>query len=87
MFSVIKFLVGILYISSCFLECTHAGVGPKVVFAMFIIWANKQDDREVRNMTAYLCEITLYHCNCISIKQSIMACALQTGHIPIALRH
>ncbi|KUI70419.1 G1/S-specific cyclin CCN1 [Cytospora mali] len=46
---------------------------PTVDFFQSIIWADEQDDREVRDMTAYLCEIALYHRDFVSTKPSIMA--------------
>jgi hypothetical protein len=41
-------------------------------------WSNEQNDREVRDLTAYLCEITLYHRDFVSTKPSIMARASHT---------
>jgi hypothetical protein len=46
---------------------------PTLDFFQSIIWADEQDDREVRDMTAYLCEIALYHRDFVSTKPSIMA--------------
>lgn len=46
---------------------------PTVDFFQSIIWADEQDDREVRDMTAYICEIALYHRDFVSTKPSTMA--------------
>ncbi|KAH8746778.1 Cyclin, N-terminal domain-containing protein, partial [Diaporthe sp. PMI_573] len=51
---------------------------PTVDFFQSIIWADAQDDREVRDMIAYVYEIALYHRDFISTKPSIMARASHT---------
>ncbi|KAL7620706.1 hypothetical protein AAE478_009703 [Parahypoxylon ruwenzoriense] len=46
---------------------------PTVDFFTQLIVAEEADDREVEHMSAYLCEIALYHRDFVSIKPSIMA--------------
>ncbi|KAI1334070.1 cyclin [Xylariaceae sp. FL0016] len=46
---------------------------PTVDFFTQLIVAEEVDDREVEHMAAYLCEISLYHRDFVSIKPSIMA--------------
>src|SRR5690606_19426807 len=46
---------------------------PTVDFFMQLLVAIERDDTEVEHMSAYLCEIALYHRDFVSTKPSVMA--------------